>query len=266
MYAHRIDVARKAVAIAMVVCSVGVVVCIRRDDYLTGTLKCEPGIWRSGANVFTYGILACLIATAALVVEYLARRAVLSSFSLQSFFVSASIILAIIVASGVLMTFGFGVAQGVGAVIGTILLLAAMRERREARAVLAVLAAVVLGPTLLSTQSTYQYARRNAGEIVTAGCELMDQWFKTDFGHEVPISDTRVPKAFHSLGVRRVWIDEDRMSVFVPGLLGLSDREFIICRDPPPTTIGSSVWINRKGFSKDYGMIRINDQLWMTDY
>jgi len=210
------------------------------------------------------GVAACLTATFAFVIEYLARPTAPTEFTLRSLFVRSLLILVVIAAIGVSMTFGFGVAQGVGAVIGTILLLAAMRERREARAVLAVLAVVVLGPTLLSTQSTYQYACRNASEIVAAGCELMDQWPKTGFGQEVQIGDPRVPKAFHSLGVRRVWIEEDCVSVLVPGLLGLSNREFIICRTPDPTTIRDSVWIKRPS-NKD-SMVRISDRLWMTDY
>jgi hypothetical protein len=266
MYANRIDVARKAVAIAMAVCGLGLVVCIRQDDYLTGTLRREPGMWRWGIWAFGIGVAACLTATFAFVIEYLARPTAPTVFTLRVLFVRSLLIFVVIAAISFSMTLGFGAAQGVGAAIGAILLLAAIRERRAARAILAVLAVVVLGPTLLSTQSAYQYARRNASEIVAAGCELMGQWPKTQFDQEVQIDDPRVPKTFHSLGVRRVWIEEDCVSVLVPGLLGLSDREFVICRDPHPATIANSVWMQRKGFSKACATVRINDQLRMTDY
>jgi hypothetical protein len=264
MYAHHIDVARKAVAIAMALCGVAMVVCVRQDDYLTGTLRQEPGIWRWGAGVFEIGVAACLIATLAFVVEYLARPTAPSVFTLRSLFVRSSTILVILAAIGVSIAALFGFAQATGAVIGTTLLLAALRERRMTRAIFAILAAIMLGATLASTQSAYQYARRNADEIVLAGRKLIDQWPRTELGQEVQISDPRVPKTFHSFGVRRVWIDEEAVFVFVPGRLGFSDREFVICRTPNPATIGDSVWIKRPS-NKD-SMVEINDRLWMTDY
>jgi hypothetical protein len=264
MYADRIDVVRKAIAIAMAVCGVGLVVCIQRDDYLTGTLRYEPGIWRLGMWAFGSGVAACLIATLASVVEYLARPTAPTAFTLRSLFARSMIILVVLAAIGVSMAVFFGFPQGVGAVIGTILLLAALRERSMARAILAVLAAIVLGPTLLSTQSAYQYARRNADAIVADGCELMDQWPKKDFDREIKIDDSRIPKVFHSLGVRQVWIADECVFIYVPRRYGFSDREFVICRTANPTTVGDSVWIKRPS-NKDE-MVKIDDRLWMTDY
>jgi hypothetical protein len=264
MCADRIDVARKVVAIAMAVCAVGLVVCIRQDDYLTRTLRYEPGIWRWGIGVFGSGVAACLIATLAFIVEHLARPTAPTVLTLRSLFVRLLIILMIIVAVGLSMAALFGYAQGAGAVIGTVLLLAALRERRMARTILAALAAIVLGLTLLSTQSAYQYARRNADEIVAAGCELLDEWPKTEFGREVDINDPRLPRVFHSLGVRRVRIDEECVFIYVPGRSGFSDREFVICRTADPAMVVDSVWIKRPSH-KD-SMVKITDRLWMTDY
>ena len=47
-YFRRIDIARKAVAIAMAACGVGVVACVHRDDYLRETLRGGPGIMDVG--------------------------------------------------------------------------------------------------------------------------------------------------------------------------------------------------------------------------
>jgi hypothetical protein len=152
MYAHRIDVTRKAVAIAMAVCGVGAVICIRRDDYLTGVLRYEPGIWRLGAKLFVCGIGACLIATVAFVIEYLARPTVLSPFPVRTFLVRVAIIVTVVGVGTVLTGIAFGPAQGFGAMIGTFLLLAACREQHDIRTLLIVLAITVLGLTLLSTQ------------------------------------------------------------------------------------------------------------------
>jgi hypothetical protein len=267
MYVDRIDMARKAVVAAMAVCGVGAVVCIRQDDYLTGTLRYEPGMWRWGAWTFGIGVCACFVATFVLVIEYLARSAASDPVVSRPFLARLSALLLIVVAVGVLMTLGFGWAQGVGGVVGGILLLAALRERRGVRMLLAVLSSIVFGLTLWSTQSAYQYARRNAGEVVAAGRSLLDQWPKGQTAREIEISDPRVPKAFHDLAASRVWIDERTVSVYVPARRGFRDREFLISRaseSSNTSNIGDSVWIKRPSNKDD--MVKICDGLWMTDY
>jgi hypothetical protein len=264
MYAARIDTARKAVAIAMAVCGIGAVVCIRQDDYLAGTLRYEPGIWRLGVWMFGAGVYACLVATSALVVEHLARPSVLCPFALRSYLARVSGILVAIITVGVSTTLAFGWSQGVGGVIGTILLLAALRERGSLRRPLAVSGTVVFGLILWSTQSPYQFARRNAAEIVAAGCSLLDQWPEDQFSREIQISDPRLPKVLCDLAASRVWIDERFVSVYVPAHRGFRDREFLISRPSKTNCVGDSVWIKRPSGKDD--MIRISDCLWMTDY
>ena len=150
MYADRIDTARKAVAIAMAVCGAGLVVCVRQDDYLTGTLRCEPGIWRWGACTFGVGVSACSVATLALILEYLARPTPPSPFVWRSFFARATTVVVVIAGVGLALAFLVGPGQGIGAAIATTLLLAALREHGEARVGLAVVAAIALGLMLWS--------------------------------------------------------------------------------------------------------------------
>jgi hypothetical protein len=73
LYLKIINNARKAVAIAMIVCGVGFIICFNRNDYLTETLRRGPGIWAWASMAFGIGVLICLIATLALIIEYLAR-------------------------------------------------------------------------------------------------------------------------------------------------------------------------------------------------
>ena len=175
-------------------------------------------------------------------------------------FVRSLFILVTVVAICLSMTFAYGPWQAIGAVIGTFLVLAAVREHRIVRVVLAILAAIMLGLTLLGTQSAYQYARWHADEIVAAGCELMDQCPKSGFdrynrhpeidtsgildlfGQEIQPTDPRVPKVLRKLGARRIWIDEERVAVYVgPNKFDFScipqpGIEFQIYRYPHPTT------------------------------
>ena len=72
-YLRRIDIFRKVVAVAMVVCGIGFGVCVNRDDFLRGTLRQPPGFWAWGIWPFGIGVAICLIATVAFVVEYFAR-------------------------------------------------------------------------------------------------------------------------------------------------------------------------------------------------
>ena len=164
MRADPIDAARKAVAIAMAIFGVGLVVCIQRDDYLTGTLRHEPGIWRWGAWAFGSGIAACLLATFVLVIEYLARPVTPSRFVLRSFLMRASMVLIAIVGVGCVVAFVVGFGQRIGAAIGASLSLAALRERHEARVALAVLAAVAFGLTIWSAQSANQHQDEKRAE------------------------------------------------------------------------------------------------------
>jgi hypothetical protein len=71
MYAKCIDNARKAVAIALVICGVAFVVCMRQDDYLRETLRRDSGPWGWAMLAFAIGICGCLLATAVLISESL---------------------------------------------------------------------------------------------------------------------------------------------------------------------------------------------------
>jgi hypothetical protein len=183
------------------------------------------------------------------------------------------------------MALAFGPGQAVGSAIGMFLLLAAVRKRNTARAVLAVLAAIVLGLTLLNTQSPYQYARRHADKIVAAGCELMDRCPRTEyysynlhpeidtsgilaiFGEEIQPDDPRVVSVLRKLGARRIWVDEERVAVYVGSnefdFSGFPrpEIEFQIYRTPHTTTTSNPVW----GFHGK-GATRITDRLWTNDY
>jgi hypothetical protein len=161
------------------------------------------------------------------------------------------------------MIISYGTAQGIGATTGVFLLLAAVRERRITRTVLAVLAAFVLSITLLSTQSAYQYARRHADEIIAAGCELMNHWPEKHYIMEADISNENIPIVLRKIGARSIFIDEERVSIYVPGLPLLSDREFIIYKNPNPTSMRESVFIKSSG-NKD-GLCKITDRFWMTE-
>ena len=263
-YLKIINNARKTVAIAMVVCGAGFVICYNRDDYLTLTLKREPGIWGWASLVFGIGVLISLIATLALIVEYLARPASPKSTILRSLFIrSALIIIAIAVVFCSMDNF-YGLAQGIAAAVGTFLLLAALKNANPARAVLAACAVIVLGLTLLSTQSAYQYARRHADEIIAAGCELMNQWPEEHYINANDINNKNVPNVLCKLGARSIFVDEERVSIYVSGFPYLTDREFIVYKNPNTTTFRESVFIKRSS-NKDE-MCEITDRLWMTDY
>ncbi len=183
------------------------------------------------------------------------------------------------------MATAYGPWQAIGAVMSIFLVLAAVRKHRIARVVLAILAAMMLGLTLLGTQSAYQYARWHADEIVAAGCELMDRCPKTDyhtynrhpeidtsgvlalFGQEIQPTDQRVPGTLRNLGARRIWIDEERVAVYVgPNKFDFScipqpGIEFQIYRIPHPTTTRNPVWGD-----KGKGATRITDRLWTNIY
>ena len=270
-YLRTVDCARKAVAIAMVIFGVGFGICVRRDDYLTGTSRQEPGIWAWGGKALGIGVLACLVAVLALIVEQLARPTDPKRIALRSLLIRALLITIAVVALCFSMALAYGAWHAIGAVIGTFFLLAAVRQHDTPRAILAVLAAIVLGLTLWGTQTAYQYARRHADEVVAAGCELADQCPRADHrtysphpeshtrdlvGQEIDSSDPRVPKALRRLGAQRIWVDDERVAVYVGG-----DTEFQIYRAPHATTTYNPVWAPRwKGSTK------FTDRLWTNMY
>jgi hypothetical protein len=262
-YLKIINNARKVVAILMAVCGIGVVVCVNRDNYLTETLRREAGIWAWGKWAFGIGVLICLIATLTFIIEYLARPAAPKSITFRSLFIRSMFIIIVIAVVFYSMDIFCGLAQGIGATIGTFLLLAALKKDNPTRAVLAVLAVIVLGPTLLSTQSAYQYARRHADEIVAAGCELMDQYPETHYIEKASLSDQHLPTAIRKLGVYSIKIDKESVSILVPGIPfipGFPDREFHIFRNP--TTQSDPVWAH---YGKGAGTFVITDRLWMFE-
>jgi hypothetical protein len=263
-YLKIIDNARKAVAITMGGCGLLFVLCVNRDDYLTETLRREPGIWAWGKWIFGIGVLICLVTTLAFIIEYLARPAAPNPIKFRSMFIRSLFIISIIAAIFYAMLIFYGFPQAIGATTGVIILLAAVKKVNPARAIIAVLAVIVLGLTLLSTQTTYQYACRHADEIVAAGCELMDQQPAKQYIHEADIDDKQVPSVLRKLGVRSILVDEEYVSIYVPGNSVFTDREFIIYRIPNPSTWRDSVFI-RRPTNKDE-MYKINDRLWMTDY
>ena len=161
-YLKLIDRVKKGVAIGMAICGPGLVLCVRRDDYLRLTLRQESGLWAWGVGVFGIGVLACLVATLALVVEHLARPAPLR-FAMPSVFTRSLVILVTVGAVCLGMVVAYGIAQGIGATIGGFLVLAAVLNHGIARAIAAILAVILIGWTVLSTQSAYQYAQLARG-------------------------------------------------------------------------------------------------------
>lgn len=217
-YLRFIDNTRKAVAIAMVVCGPLLILCARRDDFLRVTLRRDSGIWYWGCVVFGIGVWVCLILSLLLILEYLARPATSKPFTWRK--LSARCVLIVIMSAAICyaVVIGYGVWQGVGAIISTLLILAAVRERGTLRAALAVSAIIALGLTVLGTQSTYQYARRHADEIIAAGTELLDRFPNTAAtGGEISPHDSLVPDILRELRPQRIWINEEHVSVHLGG-------------------------------------------------
>jgi hypothetical protein len=267
-YLRWIDRARKAVAVAMVICAVGFVVCARRGDYIREALGRDPGLWTLGIQVLGIGILACLAATIALIIEHLARPAASKPFALRSMLIRSLFILTVTGAVCFWMVCAYGFWQAIGAATGAFLVFAALRESAWLRMALAVLAVIVLGSTLRGTQSAFQYARRNAAEIVEAGCKLADQCPKTEyhravgtyggalFGQEIDPNDSRVPSVLRKLGARRIWVDDERVAIYVGW-----DTEFQISREPHPRLHADPVWAQRWKGSTEF-----TDRLWTNVY
>jgi hypothetical protein len=246
-------------------------------------LRQEPGIWAWGGQSLGIGVLACLVATFALIVEQLARPTDPKRIALRSLLVRAVLVLITVVGLGLSMAFAYGAWQAIGAVMGAFLLLAAVRQHDTPRAMLGVLAAIMLGGTLWGTQTTYQYARRHADEVVAAGCELANKCPKSGyytynrdpefgdtfalFGQEVDPADPRVPAVLRKLGAQRIWVDKERVAVYV-GVNKLDfpfipqpEMEFQICRFPHPGTVHNPVWAFP---GKD--STKFTDRLWTNVY
>lgn len=257
-----IDRARKTVVAAMLLCGIGCVICVNRDDYLRITLQREPDIWTWGAAIFSLALHACLFATLLLLVEYVARPVPPVRFRLWPLLFRTCLILLGLVGIGVLFGNGYGFGQGIGAVISLYLLLAAVQECHLMRKILVGVAVVLLGAVLWSTQSTYQYAHRHADEIVAAAAELTARCPAESSGEEIPVEDQRVSPTLRNLGIDRIWVDHQQVSLHVPGRFFINDREFIVL--PDGETGVSAKWIQR--FRDKDGFCRINDRLWMTDY
>jgi hypothetical protein len=249
-YLRLVDNARKTVAIVMAICAAGLILCVGRDGDLQLTLGRDSGIWRWAIGACGIGIAACLVVTIALVIEYLARAPAPTSFTLRSLLFRSAVILLAVGGIGFWMGSAYGPEKGIGAMIGAFLLLAAVLERRPSRALLALL---VLGIVAWGTQSAYQYASRNADQIVAAGGELKNRLAK---GGEIEPGDPRVPEVLRNLGARRIWVDEQRVAVYVG-----DDVEFQIFRTPHPDTTCNPVWgVRGKGATK------ITDRLWTNQY
>jgi hypothetical protein len=274
-YVRFIDNARKAVAIAMAVCGAGFVLCVNRDDFLRATLRRDSGIWGWGMPVFGIGVLFCLLATLAFIVEHLARPVRPTSFTLRSVLVRSLFIFLTVGAICLTMAVAYGSWQATGAVVVAFLVLAGVRQRDSARDICAFLATIALVLTIWGTQTTYQYARWHSDKIVAAGCQLMDQCPKTGYrpydphrgiytseaqalvGQEIEPSDPRVPDVLRKLGARRIWVDDERVAVYVG-----SETEFQIYRLPHPDSTLDPVW----GFRGKAWPTKITDRLWTNDY
>ena len=278
-YLKIIDNVKKVVAIAMAICGVGFVICARRDDYLRLTLRQEAGIWRWAGSAFGIGVLTCLVATIALVVEYLARPRP-TRFTLGSLF--ARSVLVLLVVGAILFGNGLRLWRCAGNRCGDKHLpdMGCSTGRQISRAILAILAVVMTGWTVLGTQSAYQYARWHADEIVRAGCDLMDRCPRTEyracypariytslFGEEIALNDPRVPQVLRKLGARRIWVDGERVAVYVEtnefdfSCIPKPEIEFQIYRTPQPKTPHGPVW-----GSHGKSHTKLTDRLWTNIY
>src|SRR4051794_20955490 len=72
MYERRIDHARKAIAIAFLICGIGLVIAARQDDWHRYDAR-RTDLWSQAVAIFSFTLLACFVVTAGLVVERLIR-------------------------------------------------------------------------------------------------------------------------------------------------------------------------------------------------
>lgn len=260
-YLKVIDGVRKTVAVVMVLCGVLFAVCARWDDYLTRTLREDSGVWGWGVKAAVAGTVVCLVAAILLIVEHLARPAAQARFTLRSVLLRSLLMVFGLSVIAFWMVTAYGPIQGIGATAGCLLAMAALHERLIARRLLTILAVLVLSPTLLSTQSAYQYARRHADEIVAAGCRFAEQC-EADHLQEIPLDDARIPRVLRKLGASDFHVDDDHVHIHVPESLAFSEREFAIDRACGPDTRPDTVWVTSR--PKGLGPMKIGDRLWMT--
>jgi hypothetical protein len=262
-YLKCIDRARLFVAGAFILSGLAYVVCARQSEFSTAISRSDSGIWIWSERVFGGCVYACAVAALALVVEPLARPTTRTSFTIQAVLLRALLIVFACLAVFLPMFHQYGSSQAIGAVTGVLLLLASAGQRRIKRAVLGVLAACLFGAIVISTQSPYQCARRHSDDILDAASRLAALYSEGRVGNEVDVDDPCVPKVIRELGATRVWVDDVRVSLYVPHSVRHRDYEFIVCHIPR-STVPRPVWIRRPS-NKDEEC-RIAEGLWMTDY
>lgn len=252
-YLKVIDNARKALAITFGIVGLAFIICVHRDDYLHGTLRRDSGLWGQGVWLFGIGMCVCLFATLVLILENLARPMPSKPHSLQRHVVRTLGILPLCIGLFAAIYYGYGFGQAVGAVAGMCLLISAARETGGMRVAVGALSIAVIGLTLMGMRSSYQFALRHADEIVAAGVQIAEQVPRPS--GEIEPSDPVVPPVLRKLGARRIWVDEERVAVFVGG-----DIEYQISLQSHPTTTASPVWASRgKGSTKITDRLRSND-------
>jgi hypothetical protein len=74
MYAKGSEYARKAVAVAFLICGIGLIVSARREEWLRTVHRWDIGVWPFVRQFFELSLHACLAATTVLIVESLTRR------------------------------------------------------------------------------------------------------------------------------------------------------------------------------------------------
>jgi hypothetical protein len=255
-YLRCIDLVKKITAIAAVILGLMFVVAANRADYLHGTLRHESGPWDALALIAGIGFLACCAVAVAIVIEYLSRPKTPG----RLFGVQLAVRFAAIAAAAACVFFvmhrSYGEMQAASAVTSLFLVLASVRAASRLRIRLAWIAAIFVGFTLYGTQTAFQFAVRHADEIATAGDRLRNCVPATPEGREISVNDSSVPAVLRQLGAKRIWIDDERVAVFVG-----PETEFQIFRDPHPDTTCNPQW----GF-RGKGATKISDRLWTNDY
>jgi hypothetical protein len=253
-YLKFINIARITLALTAVICGLALVIVAHKADFLRDVGK-DPQTWIGLGYLFGIGFLASWFAAIALVIEYLARPAATKRFSIISFALRFIIISTAAVAIFYAMHKNYGDFQAIGAVVSLFLVLAAVREHDSRRIKLGFLATLAIGLTVWGTQTPYQYAQHHAEEIVAAGREIKDRIVIHPKGREISIDDPSIPRVLRKLGAQRIWIDDDRVAVYVGG-----ETEFQICLSDSPGC-PNPVW----GF-RGKGATQISDRLWTNDY
>lgn len=252
----------------MALFGVGCIACVIGNGWLKEWLRedSELAMWIAWATAL--GMIACLMATLALIVEWLARPTDPGRFALWSLCLRAVVITASASVLGLSMAHSYGAWQAVGAVIGALLALGAAQHQQPRRAVLGLLAVLLLGWTFYGTQTAYQFARRHSGEIVAAGQELADRVGRHsgctphpdstgEMGHVINPGDPRVPRILRDLGAKHIWLDDEQVAIDVG-----NDTEFQIYHEPHPMFRSNTVWEAKHSKATS---TKITDRLWMID-